>query len=101
MGTVPGESALHVTPVRAVSSATARVTALPVGMKLNQALLVTCTTQIEPFESWLWKMTLTASWTAGSGHSEGSDVTILWLSADGALRGIYSPQDQSAIPYTQ
>jgi hypothetical protein len=87
-------------PRKQATGATARVAALP-GTRLSQPLEVTCSAGIQPFESWLWKVTLTVSWAPASDHTGGSYVTILWLAADGTLRGTYSPQGQSAIPYAQ
>jgi len=83
------------------TSATTTVTSLSGYPTLRKPLPVTCTTKIEPVAIGLWKLTLTASWTAASDRSAGALATIVWLAPDGAPGATTGEPPASGIPYSQ
>ena len=96
------DPALACFPRLAGTTATATITVTPGQTQLGKPLPVTCRTDIEPFAMWLWRLTLTESWTAASDRPAGALTTTVWLSADGVPQSTtYSPQDSSTIPYSQ
>jgi hypothetical protein len=96
------DPALACFPRLAGTTATATITVAPGQTQLGKPLPVTCRTDIEPFAMWLWRLTLTESWTAASDRSAGSLTTTVWLSADGVPQSTtYLPSDPSKIPYAE